>query len=448
MAERLVIHPLGRGIRPMKVELHIEGGRITAAKVGTTYFWDFSGTLQGKDPLDALQLTQRNSGLDFVAHAVAAARALEEMAQVQLSDSTYLSRNILLALDMIYGHLTHFYQNVLPDYIPYPANGPFNPGFGDFRLPTGVRDLMIKNMWRAFDIRQNIHRTIAVLAGKAPHLCSVVFGGTTRHVNITDLIRIDSYLKELTSFVNNEYTNDVGQIEKTYAQYYSIGAGSGSLLSVGEFPWKKPTNYMFNSGTSFSSSMLDKKLISIDCTRSWFDSDGGAEVNLASSLKPAPDKAASYSWTRGAVYNNKPCEVGALARMTVTGNSAVNGMGQRAISVLGRYRARLEESKILAAEISNWLEAMNPLDNTRGGLELPDEGAAIGTAEASNGAVVHYIAVKNGKIDTYNILDSYSWNLCPITRAGQNGPLEQALLGLNVPGRDITPDILRVARSF
>lgn len=448
MAERLVIHPLSRGIRPVRLELQIEAGKVTDAKVGTTYYWDFSGTLQGKDPLDALQLTQRSSGLDFVAHAAAAARALEEIGQAKLGDSTYLSRNILLALDMIYGHLTHFYQNALPDYIPYPQGGPFNPAAVDFRISAGAKDLMIRNMWRAFDIRQNIHRMIAILAGKAPHICSIVFGGTTRHLGVPELIRIDSYLKELAAFINNEYSNDVKLIETAYAQYFNIGAGKGSLLSAGEFFGKNQASGLFQPGTNFSPAEMNKKKISIDCTYSWFDTDGGGEEGLASLYKPAPGKSGAYSWTKGAVYDNRPCEVGALARMTVAGNSAVTGLGPRAQSVLGRHRARLEESRLLVGKISDWLEAFDPLDNTTVSIELPDEGEAVGAGEASNGTVIHYISIKDGRIDKYNVLDSHSWNLCPITRGGQNGPMAQALLGLNAQGPVITPEMLRVARSF
>jgi hydrogenase large subunit len=428
--------------------MQIEAGKVIDAKVGTTYYWDFSGTLQGKDPLDALQLTQRSSGLDFVAHAAAAARALEEIGKTQLSDSTYLSRNILLALDMIYGHITHFYQIALPDYISYPQGGPFNPTAGDFRISAGVKDLMIKNMWRAFDIRQNIHRMTAILAGKAPHICSIVFGGKTKHPDIENLIRINSYIKELAAFINNEYSNDVKQIETAYAQYFNIGASNGNLLSVGEFPWKNRTKYLLPSGTSFSPAELNKKMISIDCIRSWFDTDGGGEENLASVFKPAPEKSGAYSWAKGALYNNIPCEVGALARMTVARNTAVTGLGPRAQSVLGRYRARLEESRLLVGKISDWLETFDPLDKTTVSIELPDEGEAIGAAEASNGTVIHYISIKDGRIDKYNVLDSYSWNLCPITRGGQNGPMASALLGLNAQGPFVTPEILRVARSF
>jgi len=240
----------------------------------------------------------------------------------------------------------------------------------------------------------------------------------------------------------------VSQIETTYVHYFNIGAGNGNLLSVGEFPWENPTNCLLISGTNFSPTELNKKMISIDCSRSWFNTDGGEEENLASVFKPDPDKTGAYSWIKGAVYDNRPFEVGAVARMTVAGNTAVTGLGPRAQSVLGRYRARLEESKLLVKKISEWLEAIDLMNNTNSSLELPDEGEAIGVAEASSGAVIHYISIKDSLIDRYNVLDSLSWNLCPVTRGGQIGPIAKALLGLKVQGPNVTPDILRVARSF
>lgn len=450
MAEKIVIHPLNRGIRPVRLELLAEAGRVIEAKAGTTYYWDFSSTLNAKDPLDALQLTQRSSGLDFVAHAVAAARALEEIAGVGLSDTARLSRNILLALDIVYGHVTHFYQTMLPDYIPYPGTSPFYTTQGDYRIPPGPRDLMIRNMWRSFEIRQLIHAIMAVMGGKAPHLCSVVFGGVTKKINEAEAVKISSMLKEVAQFVAGEYSEDFGRIEGSYGQYFGFGGGAGSLLTVGEFPLKKTTEYMVPAKISVNNmaAALDKKLISMDCTRSWFKVQNGTEGASGEQTTPSPGKAGGYSWVKGAVYKNKTYEVGALARMMLAGRSDVTGLGSRAVSALGRCRARLEESKWLLNESTNWLSQLDPKDKAAAPVNLPEEGEAMGTAEASSGAVIHMVSLKEGKIHGYNVLDSFSWNLCPNTREGQKGPLEQALTGLGAIGPGIPFEILRAARSF
>ncbi|MCL5935631.1 MAG: nickel-dependent hydrogenase large subunit [Firmicutes bacterium] len=444
----VVVHPLNRGIRPIRIELDTDGGKVVGAKAGTTYYWDFANTLKGKDPMDAIQLTQRTSGLDFVAHATAIVRALEEIAAVQLTGIAVLTRNVLLGLDIVYGHITHFYSNVLPDYIPFPEEGPFYNVAGDFRLPPGVRDSMIKNMWRAFEIRQLIHNIMAVLSGKAPHICSVIMGGVTRAVTGAEIVRINSVLKEVAGFVNHEYYNDLVQIEQVYGQYFNIGGGAGNLLTVGEFPRDKAGNCLFSAGVNFQAARFNKKLISMDFTGAWFEAEGTWEGPLAATLKPKPDKPGGYSWVKGALYGNKTCEVGPLARMALTGNAQITGLGKRAMSVLGRYRARLEECKVLLIQIIGWLEQINPGEKPAEHTEMPEEGEAIGVAEASQGSVVHYVSIKKGKIDKYNVLDAYSWNLCPNTREGLKGPMEQALTGLVVTGPEVTADVLRVARSF
>ena len=448
MPERQVIHPLNRGIRPIRVELEIESGKVVGAKVGTTYYWDFAGTLTGKDPLDAIQLTQRSNGLDFVSHATAAVRAMEAIALAEVGDTALVLRNILLALDMVYGHITHFYQNVLPDYIPFPAEAPFYGATGDFRIIPAVRDSIIKNVWRAFSIRQLIHQMMAMLGGKTPHICSIVFGGVTKTPNSADIIRVNSILKEVAGFINNEYSTDLGQVETTYPQYFRMGAGSGNLLTVGEFPLKKQGHYLIPGRANFRSAELDKRLISMDYTGSWFTGESETEGGMAAIVKPSPEKMTAYSWTKGATYDGKTCEVGAFARMTVYGNSAIAGMGNQTGSVLGRYRARLEESKMLLDQISGWLGQLDPAEKPVVKTDVPEKGEAIGVAEASHGSVVHYLKITGNKIERYNVLDSHSWNLCPFTRGGQRGPIEQALIGLSVSVTGLSPDVLRVARSF
>lgn len=448
MAETMVIHPLNRGIRPIRVELNLESGRVTGAKVGTTYYWDFAQTLRGKDPLDALQFTQRTSGIDFISHAAACARALEKIAKVQITGLASLTRNILLALDMVYGHITHFYQKVLPDYIPISDRGPFYAGYGDYRIPSGMKDNMVNNMWRAFEIRQLIHSMMAILAGKAPHICSIVAGGVTRAVNSAEVVRIQSILEKVTNFVNKEYSVDLNIVEQAYPQYFDIGGGAGNILALGEFPLDKPEDCLLPAGTNFTGVGLDMQSISIDYACSWFEAENTGESPLNIRLKPAPEKPGAYSWIKGAVFGQKTCEVGPLARMLLLGNSGVSSLGNRASSVLGRYRARLEESKWLLDQVAGWLERLDPQQQPAIPGEIPDQGEAIGFAEASNGSVIHYMTIKDGKIDNYNVLDAYSWNLCPRTIGGTAGPMESALSGLSAAGPEISPQILRVARSF
>ncbi len=451
MPEKLVIHPLNRGTRPVRIELETEAGRVVKAKAGTTYYWDFTSSLQGKDPLDAVQLTQRTSGADFVSHAVAACRALEDIAGIKPSGMMKLTRNILLSLDMVHGHITHFYQNVLPDYIPYPGGGPFHGGVGDFRLPADAAGLMLKNMWKSFEIRRLVQKMMAVAGGKAPHIFSVIFGAVTYRLNTSDIVKMASVLKEISLFINNEYSDDLARIEDTYREYFQIGAGTSNFLAVGEFPQKEQADFLIpaKAAMDFIPTDLEKNRISVDYSGSWFEIQDGQESSPLTHTTPVPGKPGGYSWVKGAVYDSRPHQVGAMARMVLAGNPVVARLGNRAASVLGRYRARLEESRMLVKLIAGWLEQLDPEENPAAeAAGLPKEGEAVGFAEASQGSVAHYVSIRKRKIERYNVLDPFSWNLCPTTRNGLQGPVEQALVGTAVSGPDVPVETLRVVRSF
>ena len=449
MAAQLVIHPLNRGIRPVRIELRTDKGKVISAKAGTTYYWDFDKTLKGKDPLDAIQLTQRFSGIDFVAHSVAAVRALEGIANVTLPKTARLTRNILLALDMVYGNITHFYQYVLPDFVPFQNNSSPSGAAGD-RISPDIRRRMADHIWKAFHMRSVIHRMMGIAGGKVPHICNVVFGGVTKKLNIADILKMKSILKEITAFIDSEYTFDFGEIEKTYHDYYSKGKGDVNLLTVGEFPGVKPGEILIPPTVRINGATdrMDINLASVNWSGSWFESIDNGQNSLAVSLKSSPGKAEGYSWVKGVTYDNKTCEVGALARMLLSGNTALEALGAGALSVMGRYRARLEETKMLINNIRGWIEDYEPNVPAALDLGVPKEGAFIGVAEASQGAVIHYVSLHDGRVEKYNVFDSFSWNLCPIISDSSRNTMEQALIGLNTGDHDNPEEVFRVARSF
>jgi len=446
----LVIHPLNRGIRPIRLELGTDFGKVISAKAGTTYYWDFEKTLRGKDPLDAVQLTQRCSGIDFISHAVAAVRALEGIAGVSVPPNARLVRNILLALDMIYGNLAHFYQNAVPDYVPLKEGAADHMRNRDYRILSAAADRIAANVWKALEIRSLIHSMTGIVAGKAPHICNIVFSGITRNLNIADILKLRSILGEVGRFINNDYTGDLGDLEKAYPDWYHMGKGEGRLLTVSEFPGDRPGEYIISGSvrTDSGNQLLDTDLITVDCAGSWFETTGSGGSSLAGPFQVSPDKQGGYSWVKGALYDKKTCEVGAPARMLLSGNPVISSMGASAFSVMGRFKARLEETKELVTKVSAWIDEYEPDGPLTTEAEMPETGQGVGAAEASQGSVIHYVSLSGGKIEAYNAMDSFSWNLCPRTADNSMGPLEQSLIGVTVVNPENPIEVLRVARSF
>lgn len=445
----IVIHPLNRGQKPLKLVLHNHGTSIKAAEVGTTYFWDQTKVLRGNDPLDATQLAQRASGIDFIAHAVAAARAVETIAQVKIPSNARIIRNILLGLEIIYGHLMHFYHTVLPDYIPYPGMGIPRNRDNDFRVSSDAVQVITSHMWRSYEIRRTIHGLIALMGGKAPHVCNVLAGGVTNGLSEIDFVKAKSMLKEISDFINKEYSYDLWQIKQAYGDYFYIGGGEGRLLTVGEFPQQDDAVYYITPRvqTDTGTENINKEGFTVEYVGSYFEPEISKDNLLKTRYKPVPGRAGGYSWVKGIVYNKMPFETGALARMLLSGNKTINELGRGAISVMGRHRARLEESTRLIEQMSEWINELNHKEKSIVEFEMPESGEAVSFAESSGGSVVHYVSLKKGKIDNYNIFDSFSWNACPTTKDGYRNVIEQALMRTELPLNGHVP-IYRVARSF
>lgn len=197
--------------------------------------------------------------------------------------------------------------------------------------------------------------------------------------------------------------------------------------------------------------------------------------------KPQPDKATAYTWHKAPRYGSGASgvvEVGPLARMWVKAVSggagaasgyaypqtktmtshAMSGSGGPlpalggvnyacGVSVIDRHRARAREALLIACAIEGWLNQLEAIvsvpgwQDTTGGkrYSMPD-GIAVkhiegltangfGMAEAPRGSVHHWVKIKDGKIDNYQLQAPTTWN-CSGRDSGDNaGPVEQALIG-------------------
>lgn len=114
-----------------------------------------------------------------------------------------------------------------------------------------------------------------------------------------------------------------------------------------------------------------------------------------------------------------------------------------------RVIARLIETARIALAMEQWTRALRLSEpfchNSR---DMPD-GGYVGLVEAARGSVGHWIAVRGGKIERYQIIAPTTWNFSPRDSFDVGGPLEQALIGTdvgNAGARSVA--IQHVVRSF
>ncbi|NIT79332.1 MAG: nickel-dependent hydrogenase large subunit, partial [Thermoplasmata archaeon] len=94
----------------LKVEVEVDEGRVIGARSIGTLFRGIEIILTGREPRDAVFITQRVCGVCPIAHATASALALDAAFGATPPDNGRIIRNLILGANFIQSHLLHFYH--------------------------------------------------------------------------------------------------------------------------------------------------------------------------------------------------------------------------------------------------------------------------------------------------------------------------------------------------
>lgn len=440
------IDPVTRVEGHLKIEVEVNSSNtvINAHSTGNL-FRGFENILIGKDPRDAVHITQRICGLCPVSHSVAAVKAVENAFNYQPNYDAMLLRNLIQGGNYLSDHVLQFYHLTLLDYAKGPQMSPWTPGYNvDFRLTQAETDALIANYVKALEIRRKAHEMTAIFAGKIPHVMSLMPGGVTKKPVSGDISLFNTYLTEVKAFIDNEYFNDLSFIATKYNDYYNIGEGCGNLLTYGVFDLDTNGNKLFNAGTYTNGAFgsIDTANIREFTKYSWYTDSSTNRHPSVGLTQPTYPKTDAYTWFKAPRYNGTVYELGPIARMVI------NGEYTNGISVMDRHMARGLETKKIAAKMVDWINQVTTSMNPYTQLSLPLNGTGYGVTEAPRGALGHWITFANKAITTYQVLTPTCWNASPRDDFGNMGALEQALIGVTV--QDITQpiELLRVIHSF
>ena len=78
----------------------------------------------------------------------------------------------------------------------------------------------------------------------------------------------------------------------------------------------------------------------------------------------------------------------------------------------------------------------------------PADAEGVGLTEAPRGALAHWIKIKNGAIDNYQLVVPTTWNGSPRDGKGQHSSFEASLIGTPVAKLDEPVEIIRTIHSF
>jgi hydrogenase large subunit len=350
-------------------------------------------------------------------------------------------------------------------------------GHPAYSLSPELNLIAVAHYLEALEVQAEAASVIAVMGGKFPHFMTSVPGGTTWVPSEEKLDAIVYRIQKVKSFIDEAMIPDTLAIAGQYLDAAKYGKGVGNYLSWGVFEdaGNDPTKRFFPSGT-----VLEGKLevVQPDAARiveyvehAWYAASSGT-VNPANGATAgdftAYDTGDRYSWVKAPRLDGRPMEVGPLARTLVSYASGqpqvkqavdatlkalgAEGKPEFLMSLLGRVAARNLEAQLVADRMAGWVQEL--VDGVKGGdttffKESPaTDGEGHGLWEAPRGALGHWMKVKGGRIERYQVVTPSTWNVSPRDADDVRGPLEEALVGTPVQDPSRPLEALRVVHSF
>ncbi|MGJ5066214.1 nickel-dependent hydrogenase large subunit [Bradyrhizobium oligotrophicum] len=468
---RITVGPFNRVEGDLEVRLDIESGRVTRAEVTAPLYRGFEQILEGRPPLDALVIAPRICGICSVSQSIAAAAALRQAMGIAAAPNGILAANIAHAAENAADHLTHFYIFFMPDFArdAYVAHAWHSAAAERFAATKGSAAR------EALPARARLLEIMGLIAGKWPHSLAFQPGGTTRAIELGERVRLNAIAASFRGFLERAVFAD--RLENVLALSTSdeldrwregragdfahflriadaldlahLGPGSGLLMSFGAYHESDSAHFRAGLRTRDGTiEALPSNRITEDVSHAWMRA---TSLDPAESrTEPDADKPDAYSWCKAPRLAGEPVEVGALARQAIDGQPLISALlaGGRS-NVRNRVIARLIETARLALAIEHWIKALRLNEPFCDNSASTADGNFVGLVEAARGSLGHWLAVRSGRIERYQIIAPTSWNFSPRDADGIAGPLEQALVGTEVGDAGARAvGIQHVVRSF
>ncbi len=492
---KILIDPVTRIEGHLKIEVVLDKGEVKEARSSGTLFRGFEIILKGRDPRDAVQITQRVCGVCPIAHATASCYALDNAfgIEVNIPPNARIIRNLILGANYLQSHILHFYHLTVLDYIDpsgikeYEGKDPELLSFKKFLLsgdgsPFLPREKfssplskeenirLLEHYLKALHIRKLAHEAGALWGGKMPHTVGMVAGGVTQKPGLDRIAEFHWRIKEISEFIENFYIPDILLLREKFPEERETGSAYRNFLSYGAFNLKEEdrsqeererffTCGIVEGGKSFRPLKVED--ITESVSHSWFEGEKDL-YPLDEETIPSPEKEKAYSWLKAPRYRGEPFEVGPVSRIMVTlkGESSPAQKKIKSLlqeysiseeelsSTLGRHIARALDAKLVADALAEWVLELKVGEPIFYPFNLPEKSQGYGISDAPRGGVGHWIRIQGGKIHNYQLVVPTTWNLGPRDDKDKPGPCEKALEGIKVKDPDNPVEILRVVRSF
>ena len=546
--KEVTVEPMSRieGHLGVQATADLEAKRYTDAHSFGTMFRGWEIILKGREPADAIWITQRTCGVCPTPHGIAAAMAVDMAYGAPPPPMGIAVRNLLLGAEQLYDSPLGCIVLEGPDYsqamversnpdwweAAKETQAP-NSGYHGYAtiadIMTGLNPISGGIWLQSLGVEKIGRKMAALLGAKHPHVNTLMPGGVAKTLTPSDLEQYAAMLSHHVAYTKEFVPLFDDLLDFVLSMgYEECGARRNDMVSYGgyEDPLAYNANYgdmtewakkrKVSPGVIIDGELVTQDLVEINVgvqemvERSYYDDwDGpkhGADL-LGNPLtkyhpwnketKPVPgpykDWDDKYSWGSSVRWLDwekrvngelQTVELGPIARMWAT---AVGGLvpestgsslkfsipkatvvGYRnaeamdfewkvpeRVNTVERIRARAYYHAYSAYVV--YLQVLQGLELVKAGnvkvwnkYSKAKDGIGVGMHEAMRGGVAHWVVMKNGVVDNYQIMAPSTWNAGPRLGEDDYGPYEAAVVGSPVTeSGDISGvDIVRTIRSF
>ena len=262
MSKRIVVDPITRIEGHLRIDVEVDGGKVTKSWSSGQMFRGIELILEGRDPREAWLFAQRICGVCTTVHAITSVRAVENAIGLEIPMNAQYIRNLILCAHGLHDHIVHFYHLSALDWVdvtsalkadpakasalaeslsPWPHNstrelaavkaklegliasgqlGIFTNGYWGhpaMHLPPEVNLLAVSHYLQALDYQRKANKVVAILGSKTPNIQNLAVGGVANAINLDNdatlnmekLYFIKDTLEEVKTFVEQVYLPDV-----------------------------------------------------------------------------------------------------------------------------------------------------------------------------------------------------------------------------------------------
>jgi hydrogenase large subunit len=331
---RIVIDPVSRVEGHLRLEVQVEGAKVSDAWSVSTLFRGMETLLQGRDPRDAWAFAQRICGGCATSHALCSVRAVESTLKTHIPENARLIRNIMAAVQHIQDHVIHFYHLHALDWVDMAGAPNADPvqtsrlaqsisdwplssaayfgavrdrvaalaqsrhlgildksygGHPAYKLPPEANLMVVSHYLQALDWQRDLMRIQPLCGIKNPHLQTYRVGGVEcapdtngqTALNTERLGLARHLFANARDFAERVYIQDVVAVASFYREWAGYGGGLGNYMAYGDFPMTAsdhPGNLFLPGGVILDRDLskihpVDREKLATYVTDSWFQAD-------------------------------------------------------------------------------------------------------------------------------------------------------------------------------